>query len=353
MAGTSYWRLFLTGIAVLLAVACGDDPPGQPHGSSAASLVVGEGDWASYLGDKAATHYSPLTAIHRGNVDRLEIAWRYNSENVAPDDGLQLQTNPLIVDGVLYGLTPNLGVFALDAASGREFWTFDTPRASSLLPNPGRGLALWPGNGSGRPRLLVTADYYLYALDARTGKRITSFGDHGRVDLREGFPDRDPKAITVNATSPGAIFENLLILGSRVSEFGGAFPGDIRAYDVVTGEQRWILRTIPASGTAGAETWPHGARATSGGANSWAGMTVDTGRGLVFAPTGSASFDFYGGDREGDNLYANTLLALDARSGKRVWHQQLVRHDLWDRDLPAPPNLITLKVNGRQVDAVA
>ena len=351
MTGISCCRLFVISGAMLLAAACGDRS-GQPQTIPEASLAVDQDDWASYLGDQNASHYSPLSEISRNNVTQLEPAWRYSSE-VSSDDGLQLQTNPLIVGGVLYGLTPELAVFALDAATGRELWTFKTPRVLSLLPNPGRGLALWPGNGAARPRLLVTADYYLYALDVRTGERITTFGDDGRVDLREGFSDIDPKSITVNATSPGALYEDKLILGSRVSEFGGASPGDIRAYNVVTGEQEWLFRTIPANGEAGEDTWPPDARKTSGGANSWAGMTVDTQRGLVFAPTGSATFDFYGGDREGDNLYANTLLALDATTGERVWHQQLVRHDLWDRDLPAPPNLITLELNGRKVEAVA
>ncbi len=345
----SLLRLSSFFIFTLCILGCeGTRPIANP-----AKIDIAEGDWATYLGDKQGSHFSPLTEVTRDNVAELEVAWRYDSESVDADAGLQLQTNPLIVDGVLYGLTPTLKVFALDAASGRELWRFETPRTLSLLPNPGRGLALWPGNETAAPRLLVTADSYLYALNLKTGKTIDSFGDDGRVDLRQGFDDKSPKALSVNATSPGALFDDLLILGSRVSEFGGASPGDIRAYSVISGERAWVFKTIPDVGEAGSQSWPENARERSGGANSWAGMTVDEARGMVFAPTGSATFDFYGGDREGDNLYANSLLALDARTGKRIWHQQIVRHDLWDRDLPAPPNLITLHRDGRTIEAVA
>ncbi len=334
--------------ALLVVAGCGGELAQQPMPS-----LQNNHDWPTYLGDAAASHHSPLTQINRHNVAHLEEVWRYRSEDIAADEVTQIQTNPLVLDGVLYGVSPNLEVFALDASSGRELWRFDTPRAFSLMPNPNRGLAYWASGDGRAPRLLFTADHFLYALDARTGKLMSSFGNRGKVDLREGFAGLDPASIAVNATSPGAIYKNLLILGSRVSEFGGAAPGDIRAYNVLTGEQVWAFRTIPAGGDEGANTWPKDARSHSGGANSWPGITVDHVRGIAYAPTGSASFDFYGGDRAGDNLFANSLVALDAATGKRRWHQQLVRHDLWDRDLPAAPNLISLVRNGESVDAVA
>lgn len=309
-------------------------------------------DWNSYLGDPKAGHYSPLTQINRSNVSALREVWRYESENLTEGEVTQIQTNPLVIDGVLYGVSPTLAVFALDARNGQALWRFETPRAFSLMPNPNRGLAYW-SDGHGEARLLVTADHFLYAIDARSGRLVSSFGRRGKVDLREGIGGRLPDDVSVNATSPGAIYQNLLIVGSRVSEFGGAAPGDIRAYDVISGELKWTFRTIPDTGEEGADSWPSKARSRSGGANSWPGITVDIERGIAFVPTGSASFDFYGGDRPGDNLFANSLVALDAATGRRLWHQQLVRHDLWDRDLPAAPNLITLERDDESIDAVA
>src|SRR5205823_2352699 len=209
-----------------------------------------------------------------------------------------------------------------------------------------RGLAWWEG------RIYVTARHFLYSLDARTGKLVPGFGESGRVDLREGL-GRDPADITISATTPGVIYKDLLILGSLTAEQLPSAPGHIRAYDTRSGKIRWTFHTIPQPGEFGYDTWPKDAWKYTGAANNWSGMSVDEKRGLVFVPTGSAAFDFYGANRAGDNLFANTLLALKADSGERVWHFQAVRHDLWDRDFPAPPNLVTVIRNGKPIDAVA
>ncbi len=344
------WGRAAACCALLLLLAACD--PAPPEGA----YPVGEApsrEWRHYLGDASATHHSSLRQINTQNVARLRIAWRYNSDNTAPDAGTQIQTNPLIVRGILYGVSPSLAVFALNAATGEELWRFEPSRQFSLLPNPNRGLAYWRSETGAEARILVTADNFLYSIDALTGELDRNFGKRGKVDLRLGYSDRKPDELSVNATSPGTVYKNLLILGSRVSEFSGASPGDIRAYSIVSGELVWSFKTIPDSGDYGAETWPANARAHSGGANSWPGITVDHERGIAYVPTGSATFDFYGGDREGDNLFANTLLALDAASGQRLWHRQIIRHDVWDRDLPAAPNLITLQREGRRIPAVA
>ncbi len=332
-----------------LLVGCGDSSELLPINPSAAP----ENEWRSYLGDSASSHYSVLNEINASNVADLKVAWRYTSESISADEGTQLQTNPLIIQGVLYGVSPNLQVFALNAATGKELWRFKTPRQHSFLPNPSRGLAYWADAKSNRRRLLFTADSFLYSIDTASGKLDREFGQRGKVDLRDGYPGVDPDSISVNATSPGAVYDDVLILGSRVSEFTGASPGDIRAYHVETGKLLWRFNTVPAAGEYGADTWPDGARSVSGGANSWPGISIDHERGIAYAPTGSPTFDFYGGDREGDNLFANSLLALNARTGERIWHQQIIRHDLWDRDLPAAPNLITLDHEGQKIDAVA
>ncbi len=310
-------------------------------------------DWPVYLGDKASTHFSTLTQINRKNVQRLQVAWTYHSGDARTDDRSQIQCNPLVIDGVLYGTSPQLKLLALDAASGRELWRFDPFSDSAGANSAGvnRGVVFW-ADGQDR-RILFTADHYLYAVDAGAGRPIQSFGQNGRVDVREGL-GRDASKLYVLPTTPGVIYRNLLILGARVSEGPGpSAPGHIRAYDVRTGQRAWTFHTIPYPDEPGYETWPPDAWQHIGGANCWTGMAVDDMRGLVFVPTGSAAFDFWGGNRIGQNLYANCLLALDAATGRRVWHFQVVHHDLWDRDLPAPPNLVTVRRNGKKIDAVA
>jgi quinoprotein glucose dehydrogenase len=302
-------------------------------------------DWPVYGGNSDHSHYSTLAQITPANVSTLRVAWTYETRDEFK--GAEMQANPIVVDGVLYATSPKLRVFALDAATGKELWSFD--------PNGGR-----PSPSRFRHRgVVVTGDRVLftyrnrlYALNKKTGQPIPSFGVDGIVDLREGL-DRPVASVTVSASTPGVVFENLLIIGSTVSETLPGSPGDIRAYDLTTGALRWIFHTIPHPGEFGYETWSPESYKVNGGANAWSGVTVDTRRGIVFAATGSASFDFYGANRIGDNLFANTLLALDARTGKRIWHFQAVKHDLWDWDFPAAPVLVTVRRNGRTIDAVA
>ncbi len=289
--------------------------------------------------------YSALTQINKSNVSKLKVAWTYDSHDAFK--GSEMQSNSVVVDGILYATTPTMKVVAVNAEDGNEIWKFD------------------PGGGSGaqtrfrhrgvtvhNDRVFVTYRNFLWALNKQTGKPITSFGAGGRIDLREGL-DQPAERISISASTPGAIFEDMLILGSSVPETLPGSPGHIRAFDVNTGKVRWIFHTIPKPGEFGYETWPPNAYKLSGGANAWAGVTVDAKSGMVFAATGSASFDFYGVTRHGDNLFADCILALDARTGKRVWHFQGLKHDIWDWDFPAPPNLVTVRRNGKMVDAIA
>ncbi len=303
-------------------------------------------DWAVYGGTAENNHFSPLAEIKRGNVQRLEVAWTYDTEESGG-----LQTSPIEVEGVLYGLTPSQKVFAVDAATGKLLWKFDSGIAGT---QPDRGLAYWSDRNKNDKRILVGVMNFVYALDAATGKAIASFGNNrdGRIDLREDL-GRDPSAQSIYMTSPAVIYKDLMIVGGRESETLPASPGDIRAYDVRTGKLRWSFHTIPHPGEFGYDTWPKESWKTSGAANNWAGMTVDMQRGIIYVPTGSAAFDFYGADRVGDDLFADCLIALNAETGERLWHFQGVKHDLWDRDFPAPPVLVTVNRQGKKVDAVA
>lgn len=302
------------------------------------------GDWGAYLGDRHSTQSSELDQINRKNVASLEPVWTFRTGSSG-----QIQCNPLIIDGVLYGAAPDLTVFALNAATGEELWRYRSPRVNRMFAVI-RGLLYWE-EGEDR-RILFGAGSLICAVDAETGKPVESFGTNGEISLKEGH-DRDLSKLFIASTSPGVIFEDVLIVTTRVSEWHPAAPGDIRAYNVRTGEPEWTFHTIPRPGEYGYDTWPEGAWKTAGGANCWAGMSLDEERGIVYIPTGSAAYDFYGGDRIGRNLFANTLLALNARTGERVWHYQIVRHDLWDRDLPAPPNLLTITQDGKERDVVA
>ena len=282
----------------------------------------------------------------------LEVAWTYSAGGAA-GSATQIQVNPLVVKGVLYGVSPTLRLFALDATTGEELWSF-VPDAEAESWSDSRGVAYWEHEEDERERILFGAGPLLYAVDARTGVPKPDFGTGGFVDLREGLGrDVGDDTMGVVVTTPATVFEDLVLVGGRVNEMAGAAPGHVRAFDVRTGAPRWIFHTIPHPGEYGYETWPPEAWKTMGGANAWAGITVDTQRGLAFVPTGSASPDFFGGDRVGDNLFANSLIALDARTGERRWHYQFVRHDLWDRDLPAPPNLVEIERDGTMVPAVA
>ena len=307
-------------------------------------------DWPSYGGGPDQIRYSPLTQISTANVRSLQVAWTYDTGDAFT--GSEMQCQPVVAHGILYATSPRLRVFALDAATGVAKWSFD-PNDGETTPSRSRirGLMYWE-RGSER-RVYFGARHWLYALDATTGRPVASFGRQGRIDLREGFRGRDPRAISVGLNTPGVFYGDLLILGSLVPEGLPSAPGDIRAFDVHTGVQKWAFHTIPHPGEFGYDTWPKDAWKYSGGANAWAGVSLDERRGLVYASTGSASYDFYGANRLGDDLFANSILCLRAATGERVWHFQAVRHDLWDRDFPAPPALITIAKDGRPRDVVA
>ncbi|MCL4794117.1 MAG: PQQ-binding-like beta-propeller repeat protein [Bryobacteraceae bacterium] len=310
-----------------------------------AHLMPAQADWPAYHGSPAQTHSSTLDQINTRNVAKLREVWRYDTGDAFPDS--EMQCNPLVIGGNLYATSPKLRVFALDAATGRELWSFDPFQGQEVRGKQrSRGLVHWNG------RIYVGARQWLWALDAKTGQPVKSFGNGGRIDLREGL-GRPAEGLNVAVSTPGVVFRDLLILGSIVPEGAPSAPGFIRAFHLRTGKLVWTFRTIPAPGDFGYATWPPETWKHAGGANAWAGLTLDEKRGLVFAPTGSATYDFYGSDRHGDNLFANSLIALDARTGKRRWHFQFVRHDVWDRDLPAPPSLVTVIRDGRPRDAVA
>ncbi len=307
-------------------------------------------NWPIYLGNKSNSHYSPLFQINKENVNQLKVAWEYKSGDADPIGNTQIQCNPIIIDGIMYGSTPKLKIFALDAATGKQKWIYDPAVATNFSLNVNRGVTYWEdGNDK---RILFTAGPYLFALNAETGYPIQTFGRFGKASLKSKLGEWAQELYVVS-TTPGIIFHDLLVLGTRVSEGAQAAPGYIRAYNVKTGEVAWTFRTIPKPGEFGYDTWPEDAYKTIGGVNSWAGFALDEERGIVFVPTGSASYDFYGGNRKGANLFANCLIALNVKTGERIWHFQTVHHDVWDRDLPSPPNLISVVHDGKKIDAVA
>ena len=330
------------GLLAVFLIACRAEPTTDPTETYTT--------WNSYLGDPGRTHYASLEQINLSNVNQLEVAWEYHAGVQGTGGSDYIQCNPLVIDSTLFAAAPGLKVFALNAATGQEQWVFNpfegTDRSGVL-----RGLAHWSDGETSR--ILFTADRYLYALDANTGQPIPSFGEAGKVDMSQGL-GRDVSDLVFRYLAPGTVYQDLIILGSLTGEDLPAAPGHIRAFDVRTGEQRWIFHTIPQPGEYGYDTWEDStAYQTIGGANNWSGMTLDEQRGIVFVPLGSAAFDFYGGNRKGDNLFANCLLALDAATGERLWHFQAVHHDIWDRDLPAPPTLVIVERDGQPVDAVA
>lgn len=310
--------------------------------------------WRVYGGSPENIKYSGLSQVDTNNVTQLRQVWTYHSEG---NDSARLgpmQSNPIIVDGILFGVSPRLKLFAIDAATGQEKWSFDpadsltNPRWTLKSVNMNRGVAYWE-EGEDK-RIIFTAGPVAYAVNAVTGKLISGFGEQGGVDLKQGL-GRDPKALSLSPTSPVMIYKNLFILSGLVSD---ATPGHIRAFDIKTGKQQWIFHTIPYPGEPGYETWEDTtAYRHMGSTNSWSGFSLDEQRGILFAGTGNPTNDFYGGKRLGDGLYGNCVLALDALTGKLIWHYQTVKHDVWDMDISSPPVCVTVTRDGKRVDAVA
>jgi len=298
--------------------------------------------WKDYGGGADSAQYSALKQITKANVYRLEQAWFY------PVTGPASAFNPVVVDNVMYVLGGNRAIEAIDAATGKQIWSHP------VEGNPNeRGINYWESKDRSDRRLIYTSNSFLREINAKTGVTINTFGNDGRVDLRQGL-DRDPRSIRgIQSKNPGRVFENLVILGSAPGEGFGSPPGDIRGYDVITGKMAWIFHTIPRPGEFGYDTWPKDAYKWAGGANNWGEMAVDEQRGIIYVPLGSPTADLYGADRKGANLFGNSLVALDARSGKRLWHFQTVHHDLWDYDLTTAPKLLTVRHNGKKVDIVA
>jgi quinoprotein glucose dehydrogenase len=309
-------------------------------------------DWRFYGGSEGGDRYSPLSQINLKNVKNLQLAWTYNT-----GENGEMQTQPIVVNGIFYGITSTMKLFALDPVTGKELWKFDPKTASTkrLQNHAIRGVNYWEEGDD--KRIIYSAGTSIFAVNAITGQQIKSFGDNGEADLYAGLDKDvlgyDPRGAFYRNTSPGAVFKDLFIIGSSMSEGPDAPPGYIKAYNIKTGKLAWVFHTIPLPGEYGYETWSKDSYKKLGGANSWAGIVIDEKRGVVYASTGSAATDFYGGARIGQNLFANCVIALDALTGKRVWHYQIVHHDLWDKDLPQPPVLLTVKHNGKPIAAVA
>ena len=302
--------------------------------------------WRDYGGAADAAQYSALSQINRSNVDKLAVAWVYPT-----GDNHQYLFNPIVIDGLIYVLARNNSIVALNASTGKEIWSYSPGPETKIITN--RGINYWESKDRSDRRLLFASNHFLRAIDARSGKPILSFGKGGSVDLKEGL-GRDPKTISlVQSTTPGRVFEDLLILGSATNQGYGSAPGDIRAFDVRTGKLVWSFHTIPHPGEFGYDTWPKDAWQKVGGANVWGELSLDEKRGIVYAPTASAKYNFYGADRKGADLFADCLLALDARTGKRLWHFQMVHHDIWDYDDATAPKLLTIRHEGKTVDVVA
>ena len=336
-------ELYMPGLSIVLLTLCLE-----------CSGQTTNADWPNYGGDKGGLRYSPLKQITRENVKKLQMTWTYRTGDVSDENNTTMECTPIVVDGVMYLTSAYSRVIALDAGSGRELWKFD-PWQDQVRPRytVNRGVAYW-SDGKARRILLGTTDPRLISLDAATGKPDPAFGNHGAVDLRASA-GRDIVRHHYAATSPPAIIDNIVIMGFANGEGPtrqGA-PGDVRAFDVRTGKELWRFHTVPWPGEFGNEVWEGGSWKDRTGANAWGGYSIDVKRGMVFASLGAAAPDFYGGDRKGTNLFANSIVALDARTGKRIWHFQVVRHDLWDYDIPVYPNLVTIRQAGKEKDAVA
>ncbi|MBT34064.1 MAG: pyrrolo-quinoline quinone [Thalassobius sp.] len=336
----NYTKNFIVLCLLILAISCSE---------TSISNKEADKDWPVYLGGNSSMQYSSLKQITKENIQNLEVAWTFSTGDASKDGKTQIQCNPIIVNGVMYGSSPKLKIFAIDAASGESKWIFDPNAKVNFAMNVNRGVTFFENKG--KQSIFFTAGPELYCLDAKTGLLNEAFGNKGKISLKTGLGEAAQELYVVS-TSPGIIYKDKLIIGTRVSENADAAPGFIQAFNAITGELEWTFHTIPQPGELGYETWPEEAYSNVGGANTWAGMSLDEERGIVYAPTGSAAFDFYGGNRKGENLFANCILALDAATGKRIWHFQTIHHDIWDRDIPAPPNLLTINHNGAKKDVV-
>ena len=303
----------------------------------------GASSWKDYGGNPDQSKYVVAEDINKNTVSQLEVAWSYSTQ-----DGRVYQWNPIIVDTIMYVLAKNSSLVALNALTGKEIWIH-----ANLRGIASRGINYWESKDRKDRRLLFQINNYLEAIDALTGKSILTFGNKGLVDLKEGLGRAANTIGRVQSNTPGKVFENLLLLGSAPGEAYVSMPGHCKAYDVITGKLVWVFHTVPYPGEYGYDSWPKDAYKYVGGANTWGEISVDAKRGIAYFPLGSPTFDYYGADRIGKNLFGNCLVALDARTGKRLWHFQTVHHDLWDYDLSAAPQLITVNHDGKQIDAVA
>ncbi len=325
--------------------------------SMAGSAQAAEGDWQwrYYGSDPGASRYAPIDQINQSNVKDLQVAWVHKTGDSSARPQTTNECTPIVVDGVMYLQTPRLKTQALDAKTGKLLWTFDPAGGQRGRRPPGqsRGVSYWQSEDGEQKRIFAPVRDTLYGIDAETGKLDPDFAEAGALDLNKNF-DHDMEGLSTNLTSPVVIYEDIMIVGGGGGEGPQrAAPGHIRGYDVRSGTLRWLFRTVPRPGQFGYETWPEDAWTRVGGTNNWAGMSLDAKRGWVFVSTGSPAFDYWGGDRKGQNLFGNCVIALDAKTGERKWHYQVVHHDIWDYDLPAQPALITMQHEGRTIDAVA
>lgn len=342
------WFFFSFFMVIASCTTHGDTPLKNTYGT-----------WEKAHGNSESNKYSSLTQIDTNNVTQLRVAWEFHTHDADTSAYSQIQCNPIIVKGVLYATSPMLKLFAIDAATGQQKWvyspydTIDEDKKGHFIMHNNRGVTYWT-DGKNDERIFYSAGVYIHCIDARTGKLVQKFGINGKIELHEGLQMEKVKDLFVTATSPPSVYKDLLLTGTRVSEGMDAAPGDIRAFDVRTGKLVWSFHTIPRPGEPGNETWENpDAWKTTGGANNWMGMTIDQATGIAYIPIGSASMDFYGGKRKGSNLFADCLLALDANTGKRIWHFQYIHHDTWDWDPSSPPVLITVNHDGKKIDAVA
>lgn len=327
-------KLLLAGLTAAFLFACSPDKDDT------------NSTWPTFGHDVSNNKFSALTHIDTSNVGQLKEVWRHEDTT----EGGGVYFNPVMMNNRVIGLMPSNKLVALDAATGQLLWEFMPD--SSVIPNWSKGMTYHAGNPD---RVFLISGETLYSINAEDGSVMQDFGKNGRVDFYEGLEVADSMRtrVPVSSNAPGVVYDDLFIVGCKVPDELPSTPGDIRAFNVNTGKLEWVFNVIPKPGEFGADTWADDARQRNGGANCWAGMALDEKRGIVFVPTASPSFDFYGADRPGQNLFANCLLALDAKTGKRIWHFQTTHHDLWDRDNGSPPNLVTINRDGKDIDAVA